>query len=44
MRFKHEGNHWIIKKAPSIYTNRNGKHDVTILKDGTWGGREKDGK
>lgn len=44
MRFEHEGRSWIVKKAPSIYMSRNGKHDVTILKNGTWGSRENDGK
>jgi hypothetical protein len=38
------GKKWRVDRAPSIFTPRKGKEDVTISVEGQWGGVSDDGK
>ena len=44
MRVELDGNHYWIIKAPSCFTSRKGKEDVSVYKRGSWGRRQPDGK
>ena len=44
MYIEHKGNHWWINKAPSCFTYRSGKQDVSVYKRSSWGRRQPDGK
>lgn len=44
MYFEHDGNLWWINRAPSCFTTRNGRDDVSVYKRSAWGRRQPDGK
>lgn len=43
MYIDHNGSRWWINRAPSCFTSRKGKEDVSVYKKSAWGRRQPDG-